>query len=350
VSHLEYAAQVREISADFSVAAQETVALLGPNGAGKSTILNVIAGLIRPDSGAVTLAGQDLGRFTPHDRGIALLAQDPLLFPHLSALDNVAFGLRARRVHRQAALDTAHEWLQQVGADRLADRRPDALSGGQAQRVAIARALATTPKIMLLDEPMAALDVNARPEIRQLLGRILKERTAIIVTHDALDALLLADRVIVLEDGQVVEQGPTSEVLTHPRSQFAAQIAGLNLISGVWRDGDLTHGHLNIHGLTPEGAPATGAQTIAVFAPSAVAVYAEPPHGSPRNVLPATVTELEPRGQRVLARTMLDTGAVGVVGVAAEITPAAAIDLGLTAGTRVYLSVKATEVRIYPTG
>ncbi len=345
MSTLEYAAQVREIAADFQVTSGETVALLGPNGAGKSTVLKVIAGLISPDSGAVTLAGHDLAKVTPHDRGVALLAQDPLLFPHLSALSNVAFGLRARRVRRKEALDTAHEWLKRVGADELADRRPDALSGGQAQRVAIARALATTPKIMLLDEPMAALDVNAAPEIRQLLGRVLKERTAIIVTHDALDALLLADRVIVLEEGQVVEQGPTADVLTHPRSKFAAQIAGLNLITGVWRDGDLTHGDLHINGLTPEGAPTTGSPTIAVFAPSAVAVYADPPHGSPRNVLPATVTELEPRGQRVLARTQ-----VGELAVAAEITPAAAIDLGLTAGTRVYLSVKATEVKIYPTG
>ena len=345
MSHLEYAAQVREISADFSVAAQETVALLGPNGAGKSTILNVIAGLIRPDSGAVTLAGHDLAKVTPHDRGVALLAQDPLLFPHLSALSNVAFGLRARRARRKEALDTAHEWLKRVGADDLADRRPDTLSGGQAQRVAIARALATTPKIMLLDEPMAALDVNAAPEIRQLLGRVLKERTAIIVTHDALDAMLLADRVIVLEDGQVCEQGSTADVLSAPRSKFAAQIAGLNLITGVWRAGELAHGDLHINGMTPQGAPATGSQTIAVFAPSAVAVYSDPPHGSPRNVLPATVTELEPRGHRVLVRTL-----VGEVAVAAEVTPAAAIDLDLTAGTRVHLSVKATEVRIYPTG
>ena len=345
MSTLEYAAQVREIAADFQVTSGETVALLGPNGAGKSTVLKVIAGLISPDSGAVTLAGHDLAKVTPHDRGVALLAQDPLLFPHLSALSNVAFGLRARRVRRKEALDTAHEWLKRVGADELADRRPDALSGGQAQRVAIARALATTPKIMLLDEPMAALDVNAAPEIRQLLGRVLKERTAIIVTHDALDAMLLADRVIVLEDGQVCEQGSTADVLSAPRSKFAAQIAGLNLITGVWRAGELAHGDLHINGMTPQGAPATGSQTIAVFAPSAVAVYSDPPHGSPRNVLPATVTELEPRGHRVLVRTL-----VGEVAVAAEITPAAAIDLGLTAGTRVYLSVKATEVRIYPTG
>lgn len=343
----------RQFDVELSMGPGERVAVLGPNGAGKSTLLGLLAGTLRADAGSAALDDRllfDLGAgrrrwLAPHARGVALLAQDALLFPHLTVLDNVAFGPRVAGATKQQAAATAERWLREVGVSDLAARRPGQLSGGQAQRVAIARALATGPRLLLLDEPMAALDVNAAPEIRQLLGRVLKERTAIIVTHDALDAMLLADRVIVLEDGQVCEQGSTADVLSAPRSKFAAQIAGLNLITGVWRAGELAHGDLHINGMTPQGAPATGSQTIAVFAPSAVAVYSDPPHGSPRNVLPATVTELEPRGHRVLVRTL-----VGEVAVAAEVTPAAAIDLDLTAGTRVHLSVKATEVRIYPTG
>src|SRR4029079_1626297 len=175
----------------------------------------------------------------PHARGVALLAQEPLLFPHLSALDNVAFGPRSGGRQRSASRAVAQRWLAEVDAEEYADRRPAQLSGGQAQRVAIARALAADPRLLLLDEPMAALDVAGPPAARQTLWRVLKDRSAVIVTHDVLDALLLADRVVVLDGGQVVEEGPSSVVLAEPRSAFAARIAGLNLIEGTWHDGRL---------------------------------------------------------------------------------------------------------------
>jgi molybdate transport system ATP-binding protein len=222
------------LDVQLDVPAGHTVAVLGPNGAGKSTLLDVLAGLIRPDRGRIALDDQvltDTARhrhLPPHRRGIGLLAQDPLLFPHLTAAANIAFGLRARRVPRQQARDQAQHWLTEVDAADLADRRPGALSGGQAQRVAVARALAAGPDLLLLDEPFAALDVDAAPALRALVRRVLRDSgcSAVLVSHDPLDALVLADQVIVLADGKIVERGPTREVLARPRTAFTARIAG----------------------------------------------------------------------------------------------------------------------------
>lgn len=341
---LEFAATVleRSLDAEFHVAEGETVALLGQNGAGKSSVLAVAAGQLRPDTGRVVLAGRTLtdDRFdvAPYQRGIALLAQEPLLFPHLSVRENVAFAPRSQGRSRREARQQAEHWLGEVGAAELADRSATELSGGQAQRVAVARALAADPRLLLLDEPMAALDVGIRPALRQMLRRVLAGRTAIIVTHDVLDALLLADRVIVLDAGRVVEDGPSKEVLARPRSRFAAQLAGLNLFTGTWT-GDrvrLDDGS-EVHGLAQDGVTA-GSPVVATFRPSAVAVYREAPAGSPRNTMPAVIRELEPLGDLIRIRT--DT-------VSADITPYAVAELDLAPGLPVTLTVKATEVAVY---
>jgi molybdate transport system ATP-binding protein len=337
----------RGVDLGLAVEAGRTLALLGPNGAGKSTVLSSIAGLLRPESGRITLddrvlyshsAGSDAVWVPPHARGVALLAQEARLFPHLSALDNVAFGPRSTGMPRGRAREAAHEWLAQVDAEELADRRPAALSGGQAQRVAIARALATEPHLLLLDEPLSALDVDSAPAIRQLLRRVLAGRTTVLVTHDILDAVLLADDVAVLEGGRVVEQGLTSRVLTRPTSRFAARIAGLNLVRGTAHGSAVsTPGGLHIEGLS-EDVLTDGAAAVAVFSPSAVGVYRVAPDGSPRNVVHATVTELEPHGHQVRVHTAY---------LSADITPAALADLGLSPGTEVVLTVKASEVAVY---
>ena len=344
---LELTAQVtdRDVDVALDVAEGETVAVLGPNGAGKSTLLAVAAGLLRPDTGRVVLDGVELtGPRTwvaPHARRIALLAQDPLLFPHLSALENVAFGPRSRGTHRRTAREQARGWLEEVGGADLADRRPGQLSGGQAQRVAVARALAADPRLLLLDEPMAALDVAVRPALRQSLRRVLADRTVVLVTHDVLDALLLADRVVVVDGGRVVEAGPTTDVLTRPRSAFTARIAGLNMVRGTWRDGAVGAADgTEVKGLTTDPVPATGDSVVAVFRPSAVSVFREPPGGSPRNVITTTVTELEPYGDQVRVRAG---------DLAADITTLAAAELDLVPGLRVVFGIKATEVAIYRT-
>ena len=343
--HLDVAVGTRGVVLDLHVAEGETVALLGPNGAGKSTVLAAAAGLLRPDIGTVSLGGRVLfdhaaGTWVPpHGRGIALLAQDARLFPHLSAFDNVAFGPRAGRVPRRVAAERAARWLEEVGMTAYARRRPHELSGGQAQKVAIARALATEPEVLLIDEPLAALDVEAAPEVRDLLRRVTHERTTVLVTHDVLDAALLADRIAVMHGGRVVEEGETSRVLSRPTSDFGARFAGLNLVRGVAEDGSLRmpDGRL-LHGIA-ESALVEGAPAAAVVSPSAVSVHLDAPHGSPRNSLDATVTALEPHGQLVRVRTDL---------LSADITPPAVADLRLRTGAAVVLSVKATEVHLHP--
>jgi molybdate transport system ATP-binding protein len=231
--------------------------------------------------------------------------------------------------------------LEEVGVADLADRRPGQLSGGQAQRVAVARALAADPRLLLLDEPMAALDVAVRPALRQSLRRVLAERTVVLVTHDVLDALLLADRVVVVDGGRVVEAGPTTDVLTRPRSAFTARIAGLNMVRGSWRDCAVAGADgIEVKGLTTDPAPVAGDSVVAVFRPSAVSVFREPPGGSPRNVITTTVTELEPYGDQVRVRAG---------DLAADITTLAAAELDLVPGLRVVFGIKATEVAIYRT-
>ncbi len=342
---VEAVVTARGVEVALEVADGETLAVLGPNGAGKSTLLAVLAGLLHPDRGRVVVGGRELtGPATfvpPHDRRVALLAQDPLLFPHLSVLENVAFGPRSRGAARRTAREAARHWLTEVGTAELAGRRPAQVSGGQAQRVALARALAAEPDVLLLDEPMAALDVAVQPALRQTLRRVLADRTVLLVTHDVLDALLLADRVVVLEDGHVVEQGPTSEVLERPRSAFAARIAGLNMVSGRWRGGGVMAADgATVAGLPTDPEPVDGDAVVAVFRPSAVSVFHEAPGGSPRNSLPVTVTDLEPRGDQVRVRAGH---------LAADITVRSAAELDLAPGARVVFAVKASEVAVYRT-
>lgn len=344
---LSFRAEVadRDVVVEFEVATGETVALLGPNGAGKSTVLAVAAGLLAPDAGEVVLDGRTLlstGRsidLPPHRREVALLAQEPLLFPHLSVRENVAFGPRSRGRSRQEARVAADTWLGRVGVGELASRKPAEVSGGQAQRTAVARALAAEPQLLLLDEPMAALDVGVAPALRQMLRQVLADRTTLLVTHDVLDALLLADRVLVLDQGRIVEEGPSREVLARPRSAFAAQLAGLNLRTGTWAgDHVVLADGAQVHGIVAGPQPASGDHVVATFRPRSVAVYLDDAGGSPRNSFPAVVTDLEPIGDLIRVRSEH---------LNADITAPAVADLHLVPGLPVRFSVKATEVSVY---
>ncbi|GAA1199190.1 sulfate/molybdate ABC transporter ATP-binding protein [Prauserella alba] len=349
----------------FDVPGGGVLAVLGPNGSGKSTLLQCLAGLLVPDRGTVTLGGRTLtgvpGVQVPvHDRGIGLLAQDPLLLPHLSVAENVAFGPRSQGASRTRARAQARAWVREVDAAELAGRKPAQLSGGQAQRVAIARALAGGPRALLLDEPLSALDVDAAPAVRGLLRRVLRRthvgesgadpdgrRCAVLVTHDPLDALALADDVVVLDAGRVVERGPAKEVLAAPRTPFTARIAGLNLVPGVAaEDGLHTSDGRFVAGVRSDDC-AAGEPAVAVFAPGAVAVHpAAAPHtGSPRNVVAARVASLEPHGAVIRLRTVGDGGVAA--GIAADLTPASVADLGLEPGSAVRLEVKAASVAVH---
>ena len=346
----------RSVAFDLHVAPGEVLAVLGPNGAGKSTLLGLLAGLLRPTSGRIELDGDVLADaegstfLPPHRRGIALLAQEALLFPHLDVAANVAFGPRSAGVPRARARALAGTWLDAVGMGRFAGRRPHQLSGGQAQRVAIARALAADPRLLLLDEPLAALDVTAAPEVRQVLRRVLRgdgtpggRRSAVLVTHDLLDVLALADQVVVVEDGRVAERGPVQQVLSRPRSTFGARIAGLVLLAGrATGTGLVTSDGTEVSGLL-DPACAPGEPAVAVFSPTAVAVHVTDPGGSPRNRWRAVVADLQPRGD--LVRVRAERGPLDLL---ADVTPAAAAELDLAPGAEVHLVVKASAVRVHP--
>lgn len=320
----------------------ERVAVIGPNGAGKSTLLNCLAGLVHPSAGSASLDGAPLFDtvrkvWTPvHRRRTALLTQEPTLFPHLSVEDNVAFGPRSAGVSRRAATQHARELLISVGLEGFGGRRPATLSGGQAQRVGLARALAAEPRLLLLDEPLAALDVDVAAGVRQTLGTVLSQRSTLLVTHNILDALLLADRVIVLDAGRIVEEGATAQVLSRPTSPFAASLAGINLVLGRV-EGSTVRGDLVVEGVSDD-AYSPGTPGVAVFRPNAVAVYLDRPQGSPRNSYPLTITDLVPHGPviRVQAGPL-----------SADVTPAAVAGLGLAPGVSAWFVVKATEVSIY---
>ena len=330
----------RGVDLAIDVGAGETLAVLGPNGAGKSTLLAAIAGMHRPASATVQVGERTLSDertwIPPHRRSVALLAQEPRLFPHLTVRQNVAFGPRGRSMPGADAI--AARWLDRGARPALAQRRPRELSGGQARRVAIARALATGPDVVLLDEPMAALDVEAVPEVRRLLRDVLAERTTVLVTHEPLDALALADRVAVVEGGRVVQEGSAADVLAHPRSSFGAALAGVNLVEGtaVAQDRLRTADGRELTGLGSQPLE-VGVAATATFDPAAVALHRAHPEGSPRNVLPGTVTELVQRS---------GTCRVTVDGWIADVTTASVVELGLEPGATVWLSIKATEVRL----
>lgn len=337
----------RGVDLDLTMAQAELIAVIGPNGAGKSTCIQLIAGALRPDSGSVELGGvrvADARRLLPaYRRRIGYLDQRPLLFPHLSVVENVAFGPRSRGVATDAARSRAESELEAVGLAGFGRRRVRELSGGQAQRVAIARALAIDPEIVLLDEPFAALDAAATPELRRLLRDRLRGITTALVTHDPLDVLALADTVAYLDGGRVALQAGVGRVFQNPPTRFLADFVGLNLLLGPSVEEGavrLASGEL-VTGLAQ--APAAGGQARAVFPPAAVSLFREAPHGSPRNELSATVSGVEDRG--MVQRVSLD---VSGQRIQADVTPAALRELDLAPGERVVASVKATQVAIHP--
>ena len=336
-----------ELDVELGAADGEVVALLGPNGAGKSTVLRCLAGLIAVERGRIALDGvvlddADAGTFVPSEhRRVGVVFQDYLLFSHLTALENVAFGLRARGIGRTEARHRAGEWLERVGLTSHARNRPRALSGGQAQRVALARALVTEPHLLLLDEPLAALDAGTRAEVRRDLRRHLESFTGptFVVTHDPTDAAALADRVIVLEEGRVSQQGTLGEVTTRPRSRYVAELVGVNLVEGTLRNGVL---HTDDGGLVVTTSDAPDGPAVAVIRPQAISLHRAQPDGSPRNAWRCTVAALDQRDGRV--RVALR----GPVPLVAEITVAALEAIGVRPGDDVWATAKASEVSATP--
>jgi molybdate transport system ATP-binding protein len=335
------------LAVGLTAASGQVVGVLGPNGSGKSTLLSAVAGLTPVSAGRITLAGEvmddaDTGAFVEaSERPVGFVFQNYRLFPHLTVAENVAFSPRARGMGRHAARTAAGYWLDRLGLASLADHKPDRLSGGQAQRVALARALAGQPALLLLDEPLSALDAGTRLDVQAELKRHLADFTGscLLVTHDPLEALVLADQLIVLEGGRIVQEGSPAQVARQPATDYVAKLVGLNLYPG-WADGSQVT-------LTAGGSfviPDQGqhGEVLAAVRPSAIVVSSEHPlSGSARNAWPAKVTGLTLLADRV--RLDLDGQPPALV----DVTPAAVAELSLSPGSQVWLSVKATEVEVY---
>ncbi|MDH5292845.1 MAG: ABC transporter ATP-binding protein [Acidimicrobiia bacterium] len=334
------------LDVSFEVEAGHTLALLGPNGAGKSTTIELIAGLIQPDSGRVALGEAvfyaDGVAMPPEQRRVGVVFQDYVLFPHLDVRDNLAFGPRSRGATNRAARTQAETWLDRLGLNDLARKRPSELSGGQAQRVAVARALASDPRALLLDEPLSALDVGARAQVRSFLARHLKDFPGprIVVTHEPTEAFMLADRIAIIEGGAITQIDTPEGIRRAPGSRYAADLVGINLYRGAAHDGQVDVG--DGHTLTIADTGVRGDVLVTIH-PRAVGLYTTQPEGSPRNTWQATVLDIQHLGDR--NRVDLD----GPLGITAEITPAATTGLGLAPGLTVWISVKATEIGVQAT-
>ncbi len=340
-----------------TVAPGQVLGVLGPNGAGKTTLLRALAGLTALHEGRIVLDGQILDdaaadTFTPaHRRPVGVVFQNYRLFPHLSVRDNVAFAARAQGRRRRYARREAEHWLTHLDLTKFADRKPRQLSGGQAQRVALARALAAEPALLLLDEPLAALDARTKLDVRTALRRHLRDfpGPALLVTHDPLEAMVLTDRLLVIENGRIVQAGSPAEVARRPTTAYVARLMGLNLYPGATRaDGagiDLDDGGTLIAATGPDPGVSVPApsRVLVALRPTAIAVHTtRPEHSSPRNTWPGTVAGLELLTDRV----RIDVH--GAPPALVDVTPTAAADLDLTAGGPVWLSAKATDLDVYP--
>jgi molybdate transport system ATP-binding protein len=332
------------IDARFSVPAGTTAALLGPNGAGKSTVLRAIAGLTPLERGRIELGDRVLddpgaGVFVPaEDRRIGMVFQDGVLFPRMTVSENVAFGLRSAGLARREARDAASHWLARLGVGDLGGRMPGELSGGQAQRVALARALAAEPDLLLLDEPLSSLDVAVRADIRHVLAEHLAGfgGPRVLVTHDPADAHLLADQIHVMEGGVVTQSGTPEEVRIGPRTRYAADLAGANLLEGIAEAGVVdVRGHV----LHVADAGISGPVLVTIHA-RAISLHRRQPTGSPRNTWQTRLARVEHLGDRV--RVLTDAP----LPLAAEVTPGAVEALDLAPGVDVWVSIKATEIDV----
>ncbi|MFJ6410665.1 ABC transporter permease [Streptomyces hydrogenans] len=327
---------------DLAAEPGTTIAVVGPNGAGKTTLLRALLGLTPRAHAELRLGDEDVTALPPHRRRVAWVPQDGALFPHLTALANTAYGLRAQGVPRAEARREAAAWLDRLGVGHLGHRKPAQLSGGQAQRVALARALAARPRLLVLDEPLAALDQTTRAHVRHTLRTHLSGfgGVCLIVTHDPVEAVSLADRVLVLQDGRALQDAAPAEVTRHPRSPWVARMLGRNAWPGTATPDGLA---LDAGGsLVAAEPPPSGTPALAIVAPEAVSLHREKPAGSPRNVWPGTVREITASGSRL---RVLVTSAEAP-DLVAEITPQAAAELGLADGVAVWTSVKATETTI----
>ncbi|ASJ00761.1 tungstate ABC transporter ATP-binding protein WtpC [Thermococcus gorgonarius] len=324
----------------FSVKRGEYFVLLGPSGAGKTVLLEIIAGILEPDSGRVILNEKDVTTLPPEKRGLAYVPQDYALFPNMSVFDNIAFGLKLRGVPKDERERKVRELAEVLGIEHLLHRNPQTLSGGERQRVAIARALAVEPPLILLDEPFANLDVQTRGNLIREMKRWKRELnfTAIQVTHSFEEAVSLGDRVGVMLNGRLVQVGSVKEVFSRPENEDVAKFLGFeNIIEGEARGGILTANGMKIElPLKVEGRVRIGVR------PEDIVLSTQPIKTSARNEFEATVESIEELGP--LVRVHLSVG--GLI-LKAFITRSSMIEMGIKPGKRVYASFKASAIHVF---
>ena len=355
--HAEIRFEREGFTLDFrlTIEPDTVVALLGPNGSGKSTAALILAGLVPLSHGRVVL---DDSVFDDPSadvflraslRRIGMVFQDQRLFSHLSVAENIGFGPRALGASKEHATEAAKQWLTQLDLLKLSNRRPQELSGGQAQRVAIARALAIEPRLLVLDEPFSAIDVEARASLRTWLAETLQtvQCPTLLITHDPTDAFVLADRIDVIEDGGIVQSGTAEDLRRHPASPFVAALSGLNVLRGTANAGDITLSQGQLAPSQDQMALRTATTTVdgpvlITISPTAIALHERQPEGSPRNTWPTSIASLVTLGDRV--RVGLDSP----LPLSVDVTSGAVVALGLAVGSTVWASVKATEVAIAP--
>lgn len=332
------------VDAVIDVVAGNTTALLGPNGAGKSTVVSAIAGLDAIDSGIIKLGdrvlddpGSDIF-VEPSDRRVGVVFQNALLFPHMSVAHNIEFGLKSLKREPERSSAVLDAWTERLDLRPLLDRRTRELSGGEIQRVAIARTMVTEPDLLILDEPLAAIDASARPAIRRLLSDFLVEfeGPAIVITHDPAEAFLLADEVVIIEDGHITQSGSPDDIRLQPATSYAADLAGVNLVVGVASDGKVVVGG---HTLQIADSHLTG-EVVATIHPRAISLHRNRPEGSQRNVWLTRVKRLERQGDTV----RIATGSP--LELIAEVTTDGARATGLALDAEVWVAVKATEIQV----
>lgn len=338
-----------EVACELAVEAGKAVALVGASGAGKTTVLRALAGLVHPQSGRVSCDGAcwydaDRGIFlTPQDRSCGMVFAEYALFRHMSALENVCFGLRALGSGRAMAQTKARELMVLFDIESLASRRASTLSSGEMQRVAIARALATSPQVLLLDEPLSAVDVERRAPIRASILRHIEEAgiAIVVVTHDPIEALLFARDLIVMEGGAVVQRGRAPDLRERPKSRYVAAFAGVNLYEGMAKPETGGISTVAVNGAELAVIGRWEGRVAIVVDPDAVVLSKDKPRSSARNCLEGPVVQAYAEGNAVRVSI------ASTPPVIARISQKSAAELDVKPGAFLYASFKAGEVRVH---